>query len=48
VYLISLALILSTLLSQDVVDDETKAFARVDASAEPHLAFDAAGGSGVF
>ena len=37
--IISLALILSTILSQDAADDKTKAFARVDASAEQHLAF---------
>ena len=37
--MISLALILSTLLSQDAADDKTKAFARVDVSSEKHLAF---------
>jgi len=35
----SLALILSTLLSQAAVDEKTKAFAQADASAEQHLAF---------
>ena len=37
--MISLALILSTLLSQEAADDKTMAFARVDASSEQHLVF---------
>ena len=37
--MISLALVLSALLSQGVTDDTTKAFARVDATSERHLDF---------